>query len=393
MVNIDLHENPMNMLPGDKLSRQISRSNPFVPLSAISLFSGAGGMDVGFIQAGFNIFWANDFDKHAADTYSHNIGTHMVLGDIGDHLADLAQFSGVDCVFGGPPCQGFSVAGKMDLEDPRSELVLRFLEAIEIVRPRSFVMENVKALASLSKFSDIRAHLIQRSIKLGYRTELVVLNSKNFSVPQARERMFLIGVLGDHELKIESRISNYHTPEISTKSAIGFLGPQNTEVNPKTCNAMVTIAEHPVLRKSPYAGMLFNGLGRPLNPAAPCATLPASMGGNKTPIIDERQYYGDGESWVEQYHIHLLEGGAPYGMNDAPEFLRRLTLTEARILHTFPEHFEFRGAKSTVYRQIGNAVPCNLAKAVARTLVDVLADEPVPVADDSQLEMSLASVG
>jgi DNA (cytosine-5)-methyltransferase 1 len=118
--------------------------------------------------------------------------------------------------------------------------------------------------------------------------------------------------------------------------------------------------------------MMFNGLGRPLNPNAPCATLPASMGGNKTPIIDERQFYGDGHSWVEEYHRHLWAGGASYGMKDTPSHIRRLTLEEARILHTFPEGYDFAGGKSATYRQIGNAVPCDLAYAVAMTAIDVI---------------------
>lgn len=172
-----------------------------------------------------------------------------------------------------------------------------------------------------------------------------------------------------------------------TIQAIGHLGVQGTELNPKTCNAVVTLAENPVMRRSPYAGMIFNGLGRPLNPNVPCATLPASMGGNKTPIIDERQFYGDGLSWVEEYHSHLSSGGRPYGMNDTPEYIRRLTLNEAQILHTFPEDYDFAGGKSAIYRQIGNAVPCGLAEAVAKTTMDVLCCNPMPIDKSDQMPL------
>jgi DNA (cytosine-5)-methyltransferase 1 len=360
-------------------------------LTAVSLFSGAGGMDVGFRRAGFQILWANDFDKAAVETYRRNIGDHIVHGDVNAYIDNLEEYRGVDCLFGGPPCQGFSVAGKMALDDPRSQLVKSYMRAVEVVKPRAFVMENVKALGTLSKFKQVRDELRSYANQLGYQTELVIFNAKNFGVPQARERVFFVGFQRAERIEFDRRAKRYFRPEVSTLQAIRHLGIQGTERNPKTCNAVVTIAERPVLRKSPYAGMMFNGLGRPLNPNAPCATLPASMGGNKTPIIDERQFYGDGESWVEAYHAHLMQGGKSYGMNDTPPHIRRLTLEEARILHTFPEGYDFAGGKSATYRQIGNAVPCDLAFAVARTAIDVLSEEAIDYGDANQLSLQLAA--
>ena len=362
-------------------------------MKAISLFSGAGGMDVGFRRAGFEILWANDFDKAAVETYRRNLGEHIVHGDVNDYIPQLHQYRGADCLFGGPPCQGFSVAGKMALDDPRSQLVKSYMRAVEVVRPRCFVMENVKALGTLSKFKQVRDELRSYANRLGYQTELVIFNAKNFGVPQARERVFFVGFQHAERIEFDRRAKSYFKPEVSTLQAIQHLGVQGTERNPKTCNAVVTIAERPVLRKSPYAGMMFNGLGRPLNPNVPCATLPASMGGNKTPIIDERQFYGDGASWVESYHAHLMQGGKSYGMNDTPSHIRRLTLEEARILHTFPEGYDFAGGKSATYRQIGNAVPCDLAFAVAQTTIDVLTEGAIEEAASDQLHLRLASVG
>lgn len=359
-------------------------------LTAVSLFSGAGGMDVGFRKAGFEILWANDFDKAAVETYRRNIGDHIVLGDIEDYIPSLARFEGADCLFGGPPCQGFSVAGKMALDDPRSLLVKSYMRAVEVVRPRAFVMENVKALGTLAKFKQVRDELRSYANRLGYHTELHILNAKDFGVPQARERVFFVGFRDAEVVDFAQRVKPYRKPEVSTLEAIRHLGVQGTETNPKTCNAVVTIAERPVLRKSPYAGMIFNGLGRPLNPNAPCATLPASMGGNKTPIIDERQFFGDGKSWVEEYHAHLMSGGKSYGMRDTPEYIRRLTLEEARILHSFPEGYDFAGGKSATYRQIGNAVPCGLAYAVARAATDVLLEEDLERSDQVMLPLQMA---
>lgn len=350
-------------------------------------------MDVGFRQAGFDILWANDFDKAAVETYERNIGEHIVLGDIEDYIPSLKRFEGADCLFGGPPCQGFSVAGKMALDDPRSQLVKSYMRAVEVVRPRAFIMENVKALGTLTKFKQVRDELRSYANRLGYQTELHILNAKDFGVPQARQRVFFVGFRDVESVDFAQRVKAYQKAEISTIEAIKHLGVQGTDENPRTCNAVVTIAARPVLRRSSYAGMLFNGLGRPLNPNAPCATLPASMGGNKTPIIDERQFYGDGESWVEEYHAHLIAGGKPLGMRDTPEFIRRLTLEEARILHTFPKDYDFAGGKSAIYRQIGNAVPCGLAYAVAMAARDVLAATELHDVEAELLPLKMASSG
>jgi len=358
-------------------------------MTAISLFSGAGGMDVGFRNAGFDIVLANEKDKHAAATYRRNFGDHISHDDIYNELDSLDRFAGVSCVFGGPPCQGFSVAGKMDLKDERSQLVNVFMEAVKITRPSMFVMENVKGLAVLKKFSDFRRDLFLAARELGYETDLEVVNAADFGVPQARERMFFVGVRGAAPFRLADFLTELRRPRVSTREAIAHLGPQGTAMNPQTCNARVTLAANPVLRKSPYAGMLFNGLGRPLNPDSPCTTLPASMGGNKTPIIDEQQFYGSGESWIEWYHARLRDGEQPLDWESTPESIRRLTISEAHVLHTFPEGFEFEGPKTSVYRQIGNAVPCGLAEAIAKATLEVASrgDETAP--NKEQMDMEL----
>lgn len=113
--------------------------------TAVSLFTGAGGMDVGFERAGINIMFANEMMSEAAQTYSANHPDGiMVNDDIHNQIEIIDRFEGTDIVFGGPPCQGFSVAGKMDPDDERSKLIFTFLDVVEKVKPRAFVMENVK---------------------------------------------------------------------------------------------------------------------------------------------------------------------------------------------------------------------------------------------------------
>ena len=343
----------------------------------ISTFSGAGGMDAGFVKAGLTPVWANEFDKHAANTYKQNFGDHIVIGDIVPEVTSLSQFKGqIDCVIGGPPCQGFSVAGRMDPEDPRSSLVFTFMDVVSEVMPQFFVMENVKGLGKLEKFKGVRDQLVQRAIALGYSTEMIIENSKDHSVAQSRERLFFIGFRNRHRTNISRRMRERRTTEISSFDALKHLGPAGSELNPITCNAKIGLASSPVLRKSPYAGMLFNGSGRPISPAKPAPTLPASMGGNKTPIIDDEQFYGSGTSWVEAYHSNLVLK-SPVIMTQVPRSLRRLTIEEAKVLHSFPDDHLFSGPSSSIYKQIGNAVPCNLAKAVAESCLEELIEKPL----------------
>jgi len=341
--------------------------------TAISLFSGAGGMDVGFKKAGFNVLAANELDSYACDTYEANHPDSVLFrGDLNAHTENLAKYEGVDLVFGGPPCQGFSVAGKMDAEDPRSKLVFAFANMIDRIKPRAFVMENVKALGALSKFESVRNELFRRFYDAGYSVSVMILNAKDFGTAQSRERVFFIGVRRPYaNIKIGS-LNKYKKKAVSLRQAISHLGKAGTENNSRICNAKITLATTPILRKSPYAGMLFNGQGRPLNPDGWSSTLPASMGGNRTPIIDEGHLFDNEKSWVEKYHAHLMSGGQPLKLGEVPSTLRRLTVDEAALLQCFPANYNFIGPQSKVFSQIGNAVPCNLAFAVGQAVFDAL---------------------
>ncbi|MEM9215969.1 MAG: DNA cytosine methyltransferase [Cyanobacteria bacterium P01_F01_bin.150] len=346
-------------------------------MKAISLFSGAGGMDVGFQHAGYRVVAANEIDQYACQTFQANHpNVRLLEGDINHCLEALEEYTGIDVIFGGPPCQGFSVAGKMEADDPRSQLIFRFCAVVERLQPKAFVMENVKSLASLSKFEDIRSRLILRFRQAGYAVTMHVLNAKDFGIPQSRERVFFIGVKDEFFPVSSSYFSPYKREAPLLRQVLIPLGKPGSENNKHICNAKITIASKPVLRRSPYAGMLFNGQGRPLNPDGWANTLPASMGGNRTPIIDDNHLYHGAESWVEHYHRHLMAGGQPYGKNDVPAFLRRLTINEASVLQTFPLNYAFCGPTSKIYSQIGNAVPCVLANVVAKAVLASLQSRP-----------------
>ena len=157
----------------------------------VALFCGAGGLDLGFLRAGFQVIWASDAWPDACATYRRNLGPPVFCADV--RSINPGHLPPCDVVIGGPPCQGFSVAGKMGPDDPRSALVWEFVRLVGGPRPRAFVMENVKALASLVRWGPIRTRLLGTLTELGYRVRAHVLNAQVFGVPQQRQRVFFIG--------------------------------------------------------------------------------------------------------------------------------------------------------------------------------------------------------
>ena len=338
------------------------------PHSFVSLYAGAGGFDCGFVEAGFKPLWANDFDADAVHTYQANLGKHAVHGDIAEARKQLRGMK-PDLVIGGPPCQGFSVAGHLRPDDPRSQHVWTFLDVVEELRPRAFVMENVKNLAVNPRWSELMSDLRSAAMEAGYVVKNWVLNASHYGVPQARERMFLVGIRDWTPTKPAATTAEEPPTVREALAPHPALGKPG---NDSICTALVTPARNPVLRRSPYAGLLFNGKGRALNLDAPAPTLPATMGGNRTPIIDQRQLEGAAEeNWVIGYHRRLMGGREP--VKKVPKRMRRLTVEEAAVLQTFPSWWKFSGRQSSRFRQIGNAVPPLLAQAVAEQVAADLA--------------------
>jgi DNA (cytosine-5)-methyltransferase 1 len=264
----------------------------------------------------------------------------------------------------------------MDPSDVRNELIWKFADSVETVKPLAFVMENVKALGKLTKWKHVRDGFILRMNRAGYDVKKVIVNSSDFGVPQNRERTLFVGLRKDAGIDLfgfENVLSRYRMKPPTVREVLSGLPDAGTEGNILTCASKVTLAERPILRKSAYAGMYFNGLGRAINLDGVANTLPASMGGNKTPIVDqeclERRSI---RNWAEEYHEGLMNKTITPSFGQAPERLRRLTVTEAAAIQTFPSDYVFCGSKSSVYTQIGNAVPCLLAEAVAKTVVDFL---------------------
>ena len=157
-----------------------------------SLFAGCGGLDLGFINAGYDVVWANDFSPDAVNTYKRNIGHHIILGDITKIPSnDIPDH--FDVLLGGFPCQGFSIANKnRSMQDKRNFLYLELIRLIKDKQPKFFVAENVKGLLSLGKGQVIKM-ILDDFKSLGYQVDYRLLKASDYGVPQNRERVFIIG--------------------------------------------------------------------------------------------------------------------------------------------------------------------------------------------------------
>lgn len=322
--------------------------------TCIDLFAGAGGLSVGLEKSGFKALVAVDFDGSACATYQRNFpDARTVNGDIREIRWDDLRGK-VDLVAGGPPCQPFSVAGDQKASEDSRDMLPEFVRAVREIRPKAFLLENVAGLASnrhslyfTSRLDDLRS--------LGYEVHYSILNSAEFGVPQERLRVIVLG----HRKKLLP----FPSPTHGDGRKFKYVSSRDAIANaPKDApnKAIITYAKNPVLRPSPYAGMLVNGGGRPIDLSKPSQTIPASAGGNRTHIVDR-------SGVLLEYHKYLSAGGLP--KSGKVEGARRLTLRESARLQSFPDTFEFIGEQSAKYRQVGNAVPPTLSYAIAEHIL------------------------
>jgi DNA (cytosine-5)-methyltransferase 1 len=320
-------------------------------LPVLDLFAGAGGLSMGLAEAGFTAVAAVEANADACATYrAHHPGTKLYEQDVA--TVDLATMKGqVAVVAGGPPCQPFSVGGKrLAACDPRNG-VPQFVRAVAEIRPQAFVMENVAGLATRSAYL---AGVVDELAGLGYAVEWQVMEAVGFGIPQLRRRLFVVGARGGRFC--------FPAPQGPPVPAGSVIDPGRPLGQPNT--SPVTYARNPSLRPGPYHGHLWNGGGRPVDLRRPAPTMLASMGGNKTPWVDTLGI-------VPAYHAHLVAGG-PARHGRVPG-ARRITVDEAALVQGFPAGTTFCGPRSSQYRQVGNAVPPPLARAVGTALHEVLA--------------------
>ena len=320
-------------------------------MRGLDLFSGAGGLTLGLKDAGVETIAAVEKRQSALETFgSHTPSAERLCGDI--RKMDFTAYSGrVDLVYGGPPCQPFSTGGLRRGTSDSRNMVPAFLKVVEEVQPEVVLMENVPGLATKKRIGYLN-EILGSLRSLGYRPNWKVLYAADFGVPQKRRRLFIVA--------FQSHLFWFPKPTYGpglerAYVACGTVIEHEPKGVPPDCP--VIYAKYPDIRKSPYAGHVYNGGGRPINLSEPCPTLLASAGGYKTHWVDTMDV-------APRYHAHLAAGGDAWD-GQVPG-ARRLTVEESALLQTFPPGFRFSGSRSEQYTQVGNAVPPLLASVLGR---------------------------
>ncbi len=341
-------------------------------LDALDLFSGAGGLTLGLEGAGWHVVGSVENDRDATLTHKMNFPAITHFDDV--RSIDFKKFAGLGLIAGGPPCQPFSVSGKQQGAADERDMIPQFFRAVREARPMAFLMENVAGLMAprFRGYVERFVASVKQDPDLSYDVYLDVLDAADFGVPQHRRRLFIVGVPRGTAFAFPAATHGKGNllPYATVADALKGV-PEDT---PNL--AKVVFAMNPVLRRSPYAGLLLNGKGRPLNPDAPSLTIPATAGGNRTHIIDPAQI-------LVQYHRELMNGGMPR-RGQVPG-CRRLTLRECARIQSFPDQFMFAGKKSRQFSQVGNAVPPKLACAVAKAIFTAIATSNAARISDQQV--------
>lgn len=379
----------------------------------VSLFSGCGGFDLGFIKSGFEVIWANDFFKDAVETYKKNIGEHIVFEDI-TKISSSQIPNDFDVLIGGFPCQGFSVANtKRNMNDERNYLYKEFVRIIKDKKPKFFIAENVKGLLSMQK-GDIIKMIVNDFKKIGYDVDYKVLNASDYGVPQNRERVFIIGNnIGVQNIFPKKTHGFNLLPYFSVKDSIGYLSDVRTRDVPFKLNNKI-IYNH-IARLN--VQNTFYCRKNNIQQSEICDYLKYWKNKKEISIskIDEILGYkytaghwfrkDEFGSIPNKYDWLLLKKILDFddkydkivtsfylkditfeqslrisnwvkpsdtitatGPEIHPNKERRLSVRECAILQTFPDDFVFEGSTSNMYKQIGNAVPVLLAEKIANII-------------------------
>jgi DNA (cytosine-5)-methyltransferase 1 len=303
-------------------------------MTILSLFSGAGGLDLGLIKSGNSVVWANDIDVNAAETYKKNIGSHVTCVDIKD--VRISGLPATDVVVGGFPCQGFSQANlQRQVDDERNKLYRHFYSVIKEKQPKYFIAENVKGILSIDGGNVIKT-IVKEFSQAGYNTVYQLCNMADYGVPQTRQRVIIIGQRKDLGTFLHFRFppkthdaTGVPKKWVSIREAIEHFPEPDCENN---------IPNHIY---SSYKVEYRNFTGhRQTDPDKPSPTI-------------------------------LARGNGKGGVCAIPHYngKRRLTIRESATVQTFPETFVFTGAMNSCYRQIGNAVPVKFATLLGKELV------------------------
>lgn len=320
----------------------------------IDLFSGAGGFSLGFDRAGFQNVFSVDYEPSFCETYRENFPNHQLIEknicDLQDaEIAYLKEQNEVTVVIGGPPCQGFSMAGSIGrkfIDDPRNRLFKEFVRVVKVVKPRYFVMENVKRLYNHKK-GQTREEIIEDFEKLGYTVSCKILNAVDYGVPQMRWRAIFIGSLKEQDILFpERQIQNNVTVKEALKVYPKLLsGASSTKIP----NHVAMSHSNQMLTKMSFI----------------------ADGGDRNEIPHEiRPTSGD----VRKYIRYKSNAPSVCVTGDMRKIFhyeqnRALTVRELAKLQSFPDNFVFKGSRISQQQQVGNSVPPLMAEAIAHSVL------------------------
>lgn len=373
-------------------------------LKMIDLFCGAGGLSLGFTQEGFVTSLANDIESCCVDTYAHNHPEtprdHIILGDIKQVVEDvenLLRYKDVDIVVGGPPCQGFSEANRQRLiDDPRNQLYKNFVQIVNKVKPKFFVMENVKGMLK------VKEQVLDDFSKIGYQATAHVLNARDYGVPQNRERLIYIGnCLGiDNESIFEKIVkSSEAIPNYNLGDAIYGLRElqasrikNSTELDTEISGRKIEAKR--ILESNSYIELINQERDCPIvcnhkaryNNDRDIEIFGRMNPGNKSDdpkIADIMPYKSRSGIFKDKYFklepnkiCKTITAHMKFDCNMYihPTQARGLTPREAARVQSYPDDYFFRGAYTKTYMQIGNSVPPLLGRAIAKVIKKCLID-------------------
>lgn len=327
-------------------------------LKIMSLFAGCGGMDLGFLMAEhpkytYEIVWANDFDKYACETYRKNFGPDIVCKNIWD--IDLDKAPDADVIIGGFPCEDFSILRgekRPGFNSKRGLLYTKFVEAVSKKQPLFFVAENVKGLLNINNGWAIKKikEDFEKVDHVGYDVEYKLINFSDYKVPQKRQRVIIVGIRNDLNMKFEFPDPLSAGNPVTVKEALK--GVEKVKLN----------NEELKMRQSTKEKL------EAIPPGGNYKDLPGHENRNWMSLIYKRLHPDEPSPTIV-----AAGGGGTWGYHYSEP--RALTNRERARLQTFPDDFEFIGSTTEVRRQIGNAVPPLGIKSIAEQLLKFLNKE------------------
>ena len=323
-------------------------------MNIVSFFAGAGGLDLGFQKAGFNVIWANEYDKEIWETYEKN-HPHTILDR--RSIVDIPANEVPECdgIIGGPPCQSWSEAGAMKgIEDKRGQLFFDFIRILEAKQPKFFLAENVSGML-LGRHSPALENIKElfRNAGIGYELSFEMVNACDYNVPQDRKRVIFVGIRKDLGFKYEFQKPNF--PKLTLQNAISDLRENvlPAKTNNKTNGIDCAIPNHEYMTGG--FSTIFMSRNRVRSWDEQSFTIQA--GGRHAPIHPQAPKM----KFIEQ-NIRVFVPGQEH-------LYRRLSVRECARVQTFPDDFIFHYDNiSAGYKMIGNAVPVNLAHFLANTI-------------------------